>query len=126
VSVRWDVEQINLDPQFGEDIDALLARSTFAWAVVQGFRTKEYQGQLWDKYQAGGPLAAPPGRSAHMLRTIKSICAPACEAEYSASMMSGSIRLLTLMMIRPPGLASRSISCVMPARKLVGATMSLR
>lgn len=65
MSVRWDVRRDDLDPQFSEDIDDVLARSPFAWAVTQGFRTKEEQGALFDKYQHGGPLAAPPGRSAH-------------------------------------------------------------
>jgi len=65
VSVRWDVERDLLNPQFGEDIDDVLARSAFAWVVTQGFRTTEEQRALYEKYQAGGPLAAPPGRSAH-------------------------------------------------------------
>lgn len=65
MSVRWDCRKDDLDPQFGEDIDGTLAASPFAWVVTYGFRTREEQAALYAKYQAGGPLAAPPGRSAH-------------------------------------------------------------
>ncbi len=41
-------------------------------------------------------------------------------------MMSGSMKLLTLIVMRPPGFASRSMSWVMPERRLDGATSSLR
>jgi hypothetical protein len=65
MSVRWDVPEGDLDPEFGDDIDMLLGHSPHAWAVTQGLRTKDEQADLYRKYLAGGPLAAPPGRSAH-------------------------------------------------------------
>jgi len=65
VSVRWDVRKDDLDPQFGEDIDDVLTRSEYAWVVTRGFATMAEQAALYAKYQAGGPLAAPAGRSAH-------------------------------------------------------------
>ena len=45
-----------------------------------------------------------------MPRTTQSICTPACDAAYNASIMSGSTRLLSFMRMRPlPGSALRRL-----------------
>lgn len=64
--IDWrQVDPALLDPRFREDLEALLGPSPFAWVVTFGFRSLAEQALLWDKYQAGGPRAAPPGKSAH-------------------------------------------------------------
>ena len=65
MSLRWDVPSDKLDPQFCEDIDGLLGASAFHWVVTIGYRTFAEQKALYEKHLAGGPLAAPPGESAH-------------------------------------------------------------
>ncbi|GEM_PF-7086587 len=72
--VRWDVERGLLDADFAADVDTLLAHSPYAWAVVQGFRSEETQNALYQKYRAGGPLAAPPGHSAHEHGLAVDVC----------------------------------------------------
>lgn len=59
------VDPLMLDPQFRQDVEGMLGRSPFAWTVTSGFRSLVEQRVLWDKYQAGGARAAPPGKSAH-------------------------------------------------------------
>lgn len=54
-----------LDPTFRADVDAFLGASPRRWWVTYGFRTLAEQAALYAKYQAGGPRAAPAGRSAH-------------------------------------------------------------
>ena len=49
-----------------------------------------------------------PGRSAHTPRTMRSIFTPACEARYSAWITAGSVRALSLAMMRA-GLPSRGV-----------------
>ena len=66
-----------------------------------------------------------------MPRTTQSICTPACDAAYSASIMSGSTRLLSFIRIRPlPGVgalasASARIRSLMRCRSEWGATEQL-
>jgi len=63
--IRWDVDKSKLDPQFAADVDARLTNSIYSWAVVQGLRSEDEQRALYEKYLAGGPLAAKPGHSPH-------------------------------------------------------------
>ena len=58
---------------------------------------------------------AMPGRSAHTPRTIRSIFTPACEASYSASIISGSSSAFILAMMRA-GLPSRASARLVPDR----------
>lgn len=65
MTVLWNGRRAGLDEQFAQDIDDLLAPSPFAWSVTFGFRSFAAQDALYQKHLAGGPLAAPPGHSAH-------------------------------------------------------------
>lgn len=65
MSVVWRAEKGMLEPEFAAAVDAFLAGSKYPWYVLSGFRSMEEQADLWAKYQAGGPRAAPPGKSAH-------------------------------------------------------------
>jgi D-alanyl-D-alanine dipeptidase len=65
MSVSWKVDRSLVNEQFANDVDKLLADDPDSWVVTQGFRTSTYQQALYDKYLKGGPLAAPPGHSAH-------------------------------------------------------------
>lgn len=65
MSVVWRADPALLDPVFRDDVQAFLDRSPHAWFVLSGYRSMEEQRVLWEKYQQGGPKAAPPGRSAH-------------------------------------------------------------
>lgn len=64
--ISWGKVDPNLlDPIFWRDVAEFLASSPYTWEVRYGFRSLEEQDALYRKYQAGGPRAAPPGRSAH-------------------------------------------------------------
>jgi hypothetical protein len=64
--VTWrTVDPSLLNPQFRQDIQAVLEYSPHWWTVTHGFRSLAEQNALWLAYQAGGPKAAPPGKSAH-------------------------------------------------------------
>lgn len=66
MSLLWrTVDPDKLHPQFRADVEQLLGSSAYSWTVLYGYRSNEEQAALWAKYQAGGALAAPPGRSAH-------------------------------------------------------------
>lgn len=65
MSVRWEVDKTKLDPQLVADVDQLLGDDPADWVVHYGFRTWAEQQQLYEKFQQGGPEAAPPGKSAH-------------------------------------------------------------
>lgn len=54
-----------LEPQFRRDVEQLLTDSPHHWVVTSGFRSLADQTALYAAYRAGGPRAAPPGRSAH-------------------------------------------------------------
>ena len=45
-------------------VEDMKARGVFPY-IYCGFRSEEKQAELYAKYQAGGPLAAPPGHSYH-------------------------------------------------------------
>jgi hypothetical protein len=66
--ITWDVnvaDLAQLAPSFRVDVTTVLAASPYDWRVVYAYRSLDLQQVLYDKYRAGGPLAAPPGRSAH-------------------------------------------------------------
>jgi hypothetical protein len=66
MSLDWrTVDPDLLEPRFRDDVTLLLAESPFHWVVTHGYRTIEEQAELYRRYKAGGPLAAPPGKSAH-------------------------------------------------------------
>lgn len=62
---RKDVDPTLLEPVFRADVEALLAGSPFTWLVTSGHRSNAEQSRLWQIHLAGGPKAAPPGKSAH-------------------------------------------------------------
>lgn len=63
--ITWKVDRSQLNQRFASDIDQLLLNDESNWYVTQGFRSSVYQQALYEKYLQGGPLAAPPGHSAH-------------------------------------------------------------
>lgn len=65
MSLTWDCSSANLEPQFKADVINLLTPSEYHWAIVYGYRSLAQQASLYQKHLAGGPLAAPPGHSAH-------------------------------------------------------------
>ncbi len=70
-----------------------------------------------------------PGRRLHTPRMMRSICTPAADASYSATMISSSTSELSLTMIRPlpPSLAmsrSLAINSTKRSRNSNGATIS--
>ena len=67
MAVRWlnSANRDKLESQFEYDVNKLLHNSWYFWNVVYGYRSLELQKQLYVKYVNGGPLAAPPGKSAH-------------------------------------------------------------
>lgn len=65
MSVVWQTRRENIDRQTAADIDQVLGAGPFQWAVYRGWASSEAQAELYKKYLAGGPMAAPPGHSAH-------------------------------------------------------------
>lgn len=65
MSLRWDVDRARLDPEFADDVDAVFGADEASWVVHYGWRSREEQAALYRRHLAGGPLAAPPGRSPH-------------------------------------------------------------
>jgi hypothetical protein len=66
--IVWDVaekDKARLEPQFRDDVAELLINNSYDWRVVYAYRSLAVQTKLYDTYRAGGPLAAPPGESAH-------------------------------------------------------------
>lgn len=64
--IEWGkVDPSLLDPSFRKDVEAFLQSSPHRWWVSYGYRSLDEQASLYAKYQAGGPRAAPAGRSAH-------------------------------------------------------------
>lgn len=63
--ITWDVPKDNLDPEFAADVEKLLGEDLSSWIVYFGYRSCEEQERLYQNYLNGGPLAAPPGESAH-------------------------------------------------------------
>ena len=65
MSLHWRGYDVGLDPEFQADVQGLLGPDADEWAITFGKRTRDQQQALYDKHLAGGPLAAPPGHSAH-------------------------------------------------------------
>jgi hypothetical protein len=65
INYRGDVDPTLLNHGFRIDVETLLGNSKYNWLVTSGFRDRMEQQRLWEIYKAGGPRAAPPGRSAH-------------------------------------------------------------
>ena len=62
---RKGVDKTLLQPQFLADVEALLGGSPHTWLVTSGHRGIAEQAELYRIYKAGGPKAAPAGKSAH-------------------------------------------------------------
>lgn len=65
MSLRWDCPIEGLEPTFEQDVVTLLSPSPYQWVAVYGFRSLALQEALYQAHLRGGPLAAPPGHSAH-------------------------------------------------------------
>ena len=63
--ITWRCSPASLDQKFLEDVASMLGNSPYSWYVVSGYRSIPEQIELYKKYKAGGPRAAPPGKSAH-------------------------------------------------------------
>lgn len=64
--INWGkIDKSLLEPEFMNDVDTLLGNSKYSWFVTFGYRSLAEQDDLYKKYLAGGPKAAPPGKSAH-------------------------------------------------------------
>lgn len=59
------VDLAKLQEQFRDDILDTFGQSTYSWNMAYGWRSWDEQNELYEKYLAGGPLAAKPGTSAH-------------------------------------------------------------
>ena len=59
------VDPDQLEPRFRRDVEAVLAADPARWLITYGRRTLEEQRKLYEIHLAGGPKAAPPGKSAH-------------------------------------------------------------
>lgn len=65
MSLIWKCSEDGLEPQFKSDVVELLISSEYEWHIMYGYRTIELQTKLYEAHLKGGPLAAPPGKSAH-------------------------------------------------------------
>lgn len=64
--ITWrTVDRSLLNPGFSLDVHNLLEASPHSWTITHGFRNRATQQSLWEKFQQGGPRAAPPGKSPH-------------------------------------------------------------
>lgn len=63
--ITWKVERRELREPFATDVNDLLDADPAHWFVTQGLRSTAQQAALYQKHLDGGPLAAPPGQSAH-------------------------------------------------------------
>ena len=70
MSFRWasDVDPEQLDPEFRSDVEQLFGDDEAGWIGTRGYASIDEQNVLYQKYLNGGPLAAPPGKSAHNWR----------------------------------------------------------
>lgn len=59
------VDPMALEPVFRADVEDLLAPSPYLWVVTRGHASLAEQLVLYERHLRGGPLAAPPGQSAH-------------------------------------------------------------
>lgn len=59
------VSKDGLEKEFAADVEKLLSLSPFEWYVTCGYRSEEESNRLHKIYLAGGPRAAPGGKSPH-------------------------------------------------------------
>lgn len=62
---RAGINPALMQPSFRRDVEAVLGGDPDRWCVTFGYRTIDEQARLYAAYLAGGPKAAPPGKSAH-------------------------------------------------------------
>lgn len=72
--VVWQDSPIGLESQFYGDIEKLLDESPHTWYVTFAVRSLKEQAILYEKHLKGGPLAAPPGQSAHNFGLAVDVC----------------------------------------------------
>jgi len=65
MAIIWRCDKGLLRPTFSDDVEKLFKGSKYTFYALSGTRSMEEQKVLWEIYQAGGPKAAPPGKSAH-------------------------------------------------------------
>lgn len=66
MALFWrQISKEHLAPDFLADVETLLGESPYSWYVTRAFASREEQEALYQKHLAGGPRAAPPGKSAH-------------------------------------------------------------
>lgn len=63
--IVWRADPTKLNTAFRRDVEAVLTQGPHTWYVLSGYRSNLEQADLYRKHLAGGPRAAPPGRSAH-------------------------------------------------------------
>ena len=64
--LKWGkIDKRLLDEKFVQDLEELFAKDPNDWLVTYGYRSLAEQAALHKKYLAGGPKAAPAGKSAH-------------------------------------------------------------
>lgn len=61
----YHVDASLLDTEFRGAWEETAGPLPDTWLVTQGWRSRAVQAALYAHYQAGGPLAAPPGLSPH-------------------------------------------------------------
>lgn len=70
-TMEYNGRALSLDATTGDSLSAINKQASALGGLQIGavatstFRTREQQQKLYDAYLAGGPLAAPPGQSAH-------------------------------------------------------------
>lgn len=66
MSLTWEADRAKVDGELADDLDATLGPDPAEWVVYRGWASMDGQAILYKAYKEGkGPLAAPPGRSAH-------------------------------------------------------------
>lgn len=67
--INWErVDKHQIDQRLVLELERSVGRMACWWWVLSGYRSLEEQRILYRKYLAGGPKAAPPGKSAHNFR----------------------------------------------------------
>lgn len=72
--VVWQDSPVGLESRFYADVETLLDSSAYTWYVTFACRSFAEQAALYQKHLEGGPLAAPPGQSAHNYGLAIDVC----------------------------------------------------
>jgi D-alanyl-D-alanine carboxypeptidase len=64
----------DVDPVLAEAVEAVLGPSPYSWFIISAVRSLAVQAQLYKAHLAGGPVAAPPGKSAHHYGAAVDVC----------------------------------------------------